>query len=266
MVGVITYSKGDANGGPGSFAHAGGGLVAVIAHSIVLFLFASEGLEHLLASAGLPTIPLVPVSSSQAIVGAVIGIGLLKGAHTVRWRVVGNIGLAWAATPLISALICLMSLYILQNVFNQEVYRPVTYSLSTEAMEKLGKKGIPAAQLAELEGETFKSGTRFLRAVNKRVELDQKQERQVLWYAEIGRYKMDSSKIGKFSDGWLTSGQIEALRQLSGMEFTQKWRIAEALAARNDEWKLLPETKVNKLHNKDIRERLDVIFRTFSEE
>jgi PiT family inorganic phosphate transporter len=36
--------------------------VAVVAHSIVLFLFTSEGLEHLLARAGLPTIPLVPVS------------------------------------------------------------------------------------------------------------------------------------------------------------------------------------------------------------
>ena len=33
----------------------------------------------LLATAGLPTIPLVPVSSSQAVVGAVLGIGLLRG-------------------------------------------------------------------------------------------------------------------------------------------------------------------------------------------
>lgn len=50
-------------------------LVVVSAHSLVLFLFASQGLEALLQRHGLPTIPLVPVSSSQAIAGAVIGIG-----------------------------------------------------------------------------------------------------------------------------------------------------------------------------------------------
>ena len=51
--------------------------VAVMSHSIVLFLFASERLEQLLANMSLPTIPLVPVSSSQAVVGAVIGIVIL---------------------------------------------------------------------------------------------------------------------------------------------------------------------------------------------
>ena len=63
-----------------------GAWVVVVAHSIVLFLFASEGLEHLPANHGLPTIPLVPVSSSQAVVGAVVGIGLMKGGSTIQWR------------------------------------------------------------------------------------------------------------------------------------------------------------------------------------
>ncbi len=266
-VGVITYSKKVMlTVGQDLFALSPtAAFVAVMAHSVVLFLFASEGLEHLLASAGLPTIPLVPVSSSQAIVGAVIGIGLLKGVHTIRWRVVGNISVAWAATPLISAMICLISLYILQNVFNQQVYKSVEYSLSVEAIEKLGEKVIPAGSLAEMNGEIFKSGTRFLRAVNKHVKLDQKQERQVLWYAEVGRYKIDPAKIEKFDDGWLTPGQIAALRQLSGMAFTEKWRIAEALAVRSDEWKSLPDATINKLHNKGIKDKIGVILKTFSE-
>ena len=51
----------------------------VLAQALVLFLFSSEGLESWLSSQGLPTIPLVPVSSSQAVIGAVIGIGLAKG-------------------------------------------------------------------------------------------------------------------------------------------------------------------------------------------
>ncbi len=41
-------------------------LVVVGAHAIVLFLFASQGLEQFLINHGLPSIPLVPVSSSQA--------------------------------------------------------------------------------------------------------------------------------------------------------------------------------------------------------
>jgi PiT family inorganic phosphate transporter len=77
-VGVMTYSR-------AVMVTVGRGLmplspvaawVAVVAHSLVLFLFASEGLERLLAENGLPTIPLVPVSSSQAVVGAVLGIAL----------------------------------------------------------------------------------------------------------------------------------------------------------------------------------------------
>lgn len=58
-------------------------LVAVISHSIVLFLFASQGLEALLSRYGLPTIPLVPVSSSQAVVGAIFGISILQDRKSV---------------------------------------------------------------------------------------------------------------------------------------------------------------------------------------
>ena len=50
-------------------------LTAVLANAIVLFLFASQDLEAFLVGHGLPSFPLVPVSSSQAIVGSVIGIG-----------------------------------------------------------------------------------------------------------------------------------------------------------------------------------------------
>ncbi|MHC4816187.1 MAG: inorganic phosphate transporter, partial [Planctomycetota bacterium] len=123
-VGVLTYSK-------GVMLTVGGRLlplspvaawVVVTAHSLVLFLFASEGLEHLLIEAGLPTIPLVPVSSSQAVVGAVIGIGILKGGRSIQWRVLGSIGIGWIATPVLAGLVCFVGLFFLQNVFNQTVY------------------------------------------------------------------------------------------------------------------------------------------------
>jgi len=41
----------------------------------------------------------LPVSTSQSIVGAVIGVGLLHGIRTVRLRKIGGIVLGWVATP-----------------------------------------------------------------------------------------------------------------------------------------------------------------------
>ncbi|MDH3694978.1 MAG: inorganic phosphate transporter, partial [Gammaproteobacteria bacterium] len=95
--------------------------VIVVAHSIVLFVFASQGLKHLLTGAGLPSIPLVPVSSSQAIVGAVVGLGLLRGGNPISWPVLGGIAFGWVLTPIISGLVCFFGLFFLQNVFNQPV-------------------------------------------------------------------------------------------------------------------------------------------------
>jgi inorganic phosphate transporter, PiT family len=100
-------------------------LVVVLSHSIVLFLFASQGLEHFLASHGLPTLPLVPVSSSQAVVGAIIGIGLVRGAGELRFRVLGNIAAGWVATPILAGALTFVTLFFVENVFRQEVvHRP----------------------------------------------------------------------------------------------------------------------------------------------
>jgi len=123
-VGVLTYSK-------RVMMTVGSGLsrispvaafVAVTSHSIVLFIFASRGLESWLASLGLPTIPLVPVSSSQAVVGAVVGIAILKGTAGIRWLLLGRIVLGWIVTPFIAGTICYVGLFFLQNVFSQTVF------------------------------------------------------------------------------------------------------------------------------------------------
>ena len=96
-------------------------LVAVISHSIVLFLFASQGLEALLSRYGLPTIPLVPVSSSQAVVGAIFGISILQGITAVKWNVLGKIIAGWVVTPIFAGIVCFLGLFFLQNVFSLSV-------------------------------------------------------------------------------------------------------------------------------------------------
>ncbi len=123
-VGIFTYSK-------GVMMTVGQDIVSlspisawvvVTAHSIVLFLFASQGLESFLSGHGLPTIPLVPVSSSQAVIGAIVGIGVFTGSTNIRWRVLGSISFGWVLTPIIAALVCILGLYFLQNIFNQQTF------------------------------------------------------------------------------------------------------------------------------------------------
>ena len=80
----------------------------------------------MVTSIGLPAIPLVPVSSSQAVVGAVCGLALahgIKGARQIKWSVLRNISIGWVATPAIAAAISYIALYFVQNVFEQPVYQ-----------------------------------------------------------------------------------------------------------------------------------------------
>jgi PiT family inorganic phosphate transporter len=93
----------------------------------VLFVFSSAWLRDLLVQLGLPPIPLVPVSSSQAVVGAVCGVALvrgIKGLRQIQWSVLRNIAIGWILTPTITALICYIALFIVQNVFELQVFQP----------------------------------------------------------------------------------------------------------------------------------------------
>ncbi len=45
----------------------------------------------------------LPVSTSHALVGAVVGVGLIKGWKTVRWKTLQSIGSAWVVTIPIAA-------------------------------------------------------------------------------------------------------------------------------------------------------------------
>ncbi len=98
-------------------------LVVVLAESLVLFLFASTSLRDFLISHNLPSIPLVPVSSSQLVIGAVIGIGIIQGGRNIQFKTLGKIASGWVTTPLIAALITFIALFFMKNTFNVEVYK-----------------------------------------------------------------------------------------------------------------------------------------------
>ncbi len=95
--------------------------VVVMAHSIVLILFSSKGLHDFLVSMHIPPIPLVPVSSSQAVIGGLVGIGLYKRLQ-IDFKGVAKIATGWVLTPIISLVGCMLCLFIIQNLFGQKVF------------------------------------------------------------------------------------------------------------------------------------------------
>ena len=119
-VGIITYSKRvmETVGSNIIEISAEAALVVVLAHSLVLFIFSSTALSDLLLKAGLPRIPMVPVSSTQVIVGCIVGIGLYKGVRNINFRLLGEIALGWITTPVIAGLLSYFSLFFMKNIFN----------------------------------------------------------------------------------------------------------------------------------------------------
>ena len=108
-------------------------LVVVLAQSLVLFIFSSTGLSDFSVKLGLPPIPMVPVSSSQVVVGCILGIGLYKGARNINFKVIGEIALAWVIAPVASGLLTFFLLFFMKNIFNINVgYR--TTGPGTEAV------------------------------------------------------------------------------------------------------------------------------------
>jgi phosphate/sulfate permease len=96
-------------------------LVVVLSQALVLFIFSSSSLSGLMVRMGLPAIPLVPVSSTQVVVGSVIGIGLYKGVRNINLKVLGSIASGWITTPVAAGLLSFMLLFFVKNLFGIDV-------------------------------------------------------------------------------------------------------------------------------------------------
>jgi PiT family inorganic phosphate transporter len=88
-LGVITYGKRVmlAVGSEILKLNAFTAFIAVSSTAITVYIFALIG---------------VPVSASQAIVGAIVGIGLIHGVYNIRFKMLRDIGVGWLLTPVIS--------------------------------------------------------------------------------------------------------------------------------------------------------------------
>lgn len=91
-LGVLTFSR-------GVMQTVGRKLVQLDPFSALIVVLAEGLTVHFYTFLG------VPVSTSQAVIGAVLGIGLLKGINTVNRRTMINIVFGWLLTPVIASII-----------------------------------------------------------------------------------------------------------------------------------------------------------------
>jgi PiT family inorganic phosphate transporter len=103
-LGVLTYSK-------NVMVTVGRDLVRLDAYTACISILSAAITVHVYAIIG------VPVSTSQAIVGAVLGIGILKGTRTIQTKTLLKILFGWVGTPAISAGVA-YGLYQLFSVLN----------------------------------------------------------------------------------------------------------------------------------------------------
>ncbi|MCX5818347.1 MAG: inorganic phosphate transporter, partial [Deltaproteobacteria bacterium] len=215
-------------------------------------------LQTFLLGHGLPAFPLVPVSSSQAIVGSVIGIGLIKGGRGIRWRMLAEITGAWMATPIVAILISFISLFILQNVFQQKTYIPVEYQVSAEAEQRIRAAGIRTDHLADLQKKTYPNASEFQKAISQREILNVREMNVVMAATEIDRTMVTSQSVNRANGSTLKDDQKRALQKLWGRTFEHRWQIEKALSELSPEWRMKPEAKEQ---NDKITADLDYVYR-----
>ena len=91
-VGVLTYSR-------PVMMMVGSGVMPLDAFTAFTAVGSMAITVHIFAVIG------VPVSTTQAIIGSLIGISIIRGAHGIRLRALRKIGLGWLLTPAFSLIL-----------------------------------------------------------------------------------------------------------------------------------------------------------------
>ncbi len=239
-------------------------LIVVLAESMVLFIFASESLAKFLISLHLPPIPLVPISSSQAVVGGVIGIGIAKGGgRAINFGTLGKIAWGWILTPVSAGIISFFSLFFMQNVFQQTVYKPIKYSITSECKKKLLEKGLWDEKLKNIEDSVFQNARAFKYTLILKLGIKKDKVNKIIKYAELYPMRVDSFKVNEFDKKWFGEKRLEILKKLHGATFKHKWQLVDTLSRLSPLWRFKPPTPENRLYNRELKKRYEKLFIEF---
>ncbi|MFH1728007.1 MAG: inorganic phosphate transporter [Pseudomonadota bacterium] len=233
-VGVFTYSKRVMSTvGSSIFSlNSVNALVVVFSSSLVLFLFASQSLKDFLISMNLPSFPLVPVSSSQAVVGAVLGIGIIKCRRNINVSIIGKISAGWVATPIIAGVVSFVLLFIMQNVFMQPVYKPISYLVSKASIIELESHEMPfAGQLKEYEGSKFKNELTLYNTIKKTDGFKKEYFEEIKKFCEFEKIKLAQEAIKKenFAKDFLSPSEKTLLLSLKKHTYNHRWLLERQL-------------------------------------
>ncbi len=266
VIGIITYSNRTTETvGKRIFKLTPLSSISVIfGASLVLFLFSSTMIEKALNSVGLPSFPLVPVSITQAIVGGVMGIGFAKSGRYLNFKILGKIGLGWIITPLASAVICLIFLFIAQNVFNREVYKTVSFVTNKEVIKQIEAAGIPADSLLKSKDTTFNSQQEFRYYLSGLGYTKEDHIYNIFKIAKLEYYRIDSNYAKeKMSPNRYTPDQINSVKSLHNQSFNHKWMLINNLKMLSEDWQELPAVYSNEYYNKELRIKLNTVCEYF---
>jgi inorganic phosphate transporter, PiT family len=239
------------------------GLIVVLAEALVLFLFASEGLQTWFIQHGLPAIPLVPLSSTQVVIGAVVGVGLAKGGKGINYKVLGRIATGWVTAPVAACSLCFVGLFIVQNVFEQKVVQLVPYRVSPSVVQVLEKSGIPAEPLRGVQGKLFRGSASFRQALLGQNKWTENQLFTIFSFAELDTTIVDSSAFARGLDATqLSPAQLGVVKGLHKRVFPYRWQLDTALAAGSEEWRTRTG-QGSELWNKGVKERQFIVYDWF---
>ena len=239
--------------------------IAILASSLVLFLFSFRGLNILLNSIHLPTIPLVPVSSSQAIIGAIIGIGIVKGANNIQYKNFSKIALGWVINPIIACLICFFTLFFVQNVLDQSVYKPTSYVFNQKVFDKLHSINIDTRGLSTLNNKTFHNARALKSELNKLNHLKLKDKSIIAQNAEFYQmYVSTQSLVNIRLKNHFSDAVYSPLLQLEHQYFEHKWELVDRLSEISDLWAFKPNKVANDFYNTELEKRYELLYVMFS--
>ena len=207
------------------------GFVVVLSEFLVLFLFTSQTLEKLLLSLGLPTIPLVPFPITQAFIGAVIGVGLAKDPHSINFKVFGKISVGWVSVPIIAGVFTFVSLFFVQNVFEQKVIIHNSYGITESIIKYAQNDGINIENWDKLIGHKFESVKELKKELLKFSSYSDKEFLKIIGYAKIDSFYIDTLKLK--TDLKLKNEDYQKFKKLQGIKFYYKIDLIEKFKEQN---------------------------------
>ncbi|HPT72719.1 MAG TPA: inorganic phosphate transporter, partial [Candidatus Cloacimonadota bacterium] len=237
------------------------GLIVVISEALVLYLFGSKQLQHLLLSMHLPTIPLVPISSSQGVIGAVIGVGLAKGGKNIHFDTMGKISMGWVTAPLLACGLSFVLLFFVQNVFEQPVLMKTSYVFDKNVLLELKARGINLDYLTDVNGRQYDSARSMLADLDQMKEYSRNEKVMLSQVSEIDNLQINYQNLqNTLKPETFTKEQWLAIYQINGKKYEHDWQLKNDLVSLSNEWKLKDKKYKNQVYNTELNKKYNILY------